>query len=80
MIVCVLVDESLALIELKQRASQRPNVGVDFSGTDFPAVARAFGGHGVWVDDAECLAREAEAALTRAGLHPARLPHRAACL
>jgi acetolactate synthase-1/2/3 large subunit len=66
-IVCVLVDESLALIELKQRASQRPNVGVDFSGTDFPAVARAFGGHGVWVDDAECLAREAEAALTRQG-------------
>ncbi|MAB00422.1 MAG: acetolactate synthase [Stappia sp.] len=66
-IVCVLVDESLALIELKQRASQRPNVGVDFSGTDFPAVARAFGGHGVWVDDAESLAREAGAALARQG-------------
>ena len=66
-IVCVLVDESLALIELKQRASQRANVGVDFSGTDFPAVARAFGGHGVWIDDAESLAREAEAALDRKG-------------
>lgn len=64
-LVCVLVDESLALIELKQRASQRPNVGVDFAGTDFPALARALGGHGVWVDDAETLAREAQAALSR---------------
>ncbi|MBC00796.1 MAG: acetolactate synthase [Rhodobacteraceae bacterium] len=64
-IVCVLVDESLALIELKQRAGQRPNVGVDFSGTDFPALARAMGGHGVWVDDVETLAREAAAALAR---------------
>jgi acetolactate synthase-1/2/3 large subunit len=64
-IVCVLVDESLALIELKQRAGQRANVGVDFGGTDFPALARAMGGHGVWVDDAETLAREAQTALTR---------------
>lgn len=49
-IIVVLVDESLALIELKQRASQRPNVGVDFDGTDFPAVAQALGGHGSWID------------------------------
>ncbi|MDN3721648.1 thiamine pyrophosphate-dependent enzyme [Roseibium salinum] len=34
-IICVLVDTSLALIELKQRGSQRPNVGVDFGETDF---------------------------------------------
>jgi acetolactate synthase I/II/III large subunit len=64
-IICVLVDESLALIELKQRAMQKPNAAVDFGGTDFPAVARALGGHGVWIDDAETLAREATAALAR---------------
>jgi acetolactate synthase I/II/III large subunit len=64
-IVCVLVDESLALIELKQRATQRPNSAVDFGGSDFPAVARALGGHGVWIDDAETLKREATAALLR---------------
>ncbi|MES2665580.1 MAG: thiamine pyrophosphate-binding protein [Pseudomonadota bacterium] len=64
-IICVLVDESLTLIEMKQRASQRPNLGVTFGGTDFPALARAFGGHGVWVDDVETLRREAQAAQTR---------------
>ncbi|MEM9732841.1 MAG: thiamine pyrophosphate-binding protein [Pseudomonadota bacterium] len=65
LIICVLVDESLALIELKQRGSQRPNVGVDFSGSDFPAIAQAMGGHGVWVDDAQTLETEAAAALNR---------------
>ncbi len=64
-IICVLVDESLALIELKQRATQRPNAAVDFGGTDFPAVARAMGGHSVWIDDAATLRREAKAALSR---------------
>ncbi len=64
-IVCVLVDESLSLIELKQRNTQRPNLGVDFGGTDFPALARIFGGHGVWVEDRETLVQEAEAALER---------------
>ena len=64
-IIVVLVDESLALIEMKQRGSQRPNQGVDFGGTDFPAVAAAMGGHGVWIDDAEGLATEAAAALDR---------------
>lgn len=66
-IICVLVDTSLALIELKQRNSQRPNVGVDFGETDFPAVAAAYGGHGAWVEDAETLRTEAEAALSRDG-------------
>jgi acetolactate synthase I/II/III large subunit len=64
-IICVLVDESLALIELKQRGSQRPNVAVDFGGSDFPAIAKAMGGHGVWIDDAVTLAHEAQAALAR---------------
>ncbi|MEM9332685.1 MAG: thiamine pyrophosphate-binding protein [Pseudomonadota bacterium] len=64
-IICVLVDESLTLIEMKQRASQRPNLGVDFTGSDFPAVANALGGYGVWVDDASALKEEAANALTR---------------
>ena len=64
-ILCVLVDESLALIELKQRGSQRANLGVEFGGTDFPALAKAFGGVGVWVDDVQTLATEAKAALKR---------------
>ena len=65
-IICVLVDASLTLIEMKQRASQRANLGVDFGATDFPAVARAFGGHGAWVDDVDGLNLELAAALTRA--------------
>ena len=65
LIICVLVDESLALIELKQRNSQRKNVGVDFAGTDFVGVTNAMGGHGVWVEGVEALKTEATAALTR---------------
>ena len=51
-VIVVLVDSSLALIELKQRRSKLPNVGVDFGATDFAAVAEAMGGHGVVVGDA----------------------------
>jgi acetolactate synthase I/II/III large subunit len=58
----VFVDESLALIELKQRGSQLRNVGVDFGGTDFAAVARAMGGDGHTVGDRTGL----ESALKRA--------------
>ncbi|MDD9910570.1 MAG: thiamine pyrophosphate-binding protein [Ahrensia sp.] len=43
----VFVDESLALIDLKQRQRQLTNNGVDFIGHDYAAIARAFGGHGV---------------------------------
>ena len=57
-IIVVLVDESLALIELKQRRSELPNAGVNFGGTDFVALAQAYGGYGAWVEDAESLARE----------------------
>ncbi len=65
LLICVLVDESLALIELKQRNTQRKNLGVDFPGTDFVGIANAMGGHGVWIDDPESLKREATTALTR---------------
>lgn len=82
-VICVLVDDSLALIELKQRNTQRPNLGVDFGGagrsTDFAALARAFGGYGVEVTDQGALAREAKSALTRNSfsLIAARIPRRA---
>ncbi|HBM88772.1 MAG: thiamine pyrophosphate-binding protein [Parvibaculaceae bacterium] len=65
LVITVMVDESLGLIEMKQRAMGRANTGVDFDGTDFPAVADAMGGKGVWVDDVETLEREASAALNR---------------
>ncbi len=82
-LICVLVDNSLSLIEMKQRGSQRPNLGVDFAaagtGTDFAALARAFGGHGVDVSDTATLAREAKSALTRDRftLIAAHIPRRA---
>lgn len=82
-VICVLVDDSLSLIEMKQRATQRPNLGVDFGGagqgTDFAALARAFGGHGVQVTDSDTLAAEAMAALSRDRftLIAARIPRRA---
>jgi acetolactate synthase I/II/III large subunit len=64
-IVCVLVDESLALIDLKQRKSQLPSIGVSFGKTDFAAVARAYGGHGANVTNAAELKIEIEQALVR---------------
>ncbi|MFL5331663.1 MAG: thiamine pyrophosphate-binding protein [Geminicoccaceae bacterium] len=45
-ILVVLQDESLALIELKQRQAGLPQLGVRLGRTDLPAVARAFGGEG----------------------------------
>ena len=48
-VVVVFVDRSLALIELKQRREGLQNAGVDFGRTDFAALARVFGGHGVTV-------------------------------
>lgn len=61
----VFVDSSLELIAMKQRAAGRPAAGVSLGTTDFPAAARAFGGHGAWVDDLDSLRHETEAALRR---------------
>ena len=44
--IIVFADDSLALIEMKQRGNQMANCGVDFGGTDFEGVARAMGGKG----------------------------------
>ncbi len=60
----VFVDASLALIELKQRQRQMPNVGVDFAQHDFAAIGRAFGGNGVNVADRAGLRDALETALT----------------
>jgi acetolactate synthase-1/2/3 large subunit len=65
-IVIVLVDQSLGLIELKQRTSGLPNLGVDFDGTDFAAVATALGGGGATVSSRDDLGK----ALTIALSHP----------
>jgi len=54
-VIVVYVDESLALIEKKQREAGLPNLGVDFEGTDWVALARAMGGHGVAVQDRKAL-------------------------
>jgi acetolactate synthase-1/2/3 large subunit len=65
LIVVVFVDESLALIELKQRNMGYANTGVDFGASDFPALARAFNLHGVWADNREVLASELSQAMER---------------
>lgn len=62
-VIVVFVDRSLALIEMKQRQRQLPNVGVDFAAPDFAVVARGFGGHGVDVHDRAGLKAAMEAAL-----------------
>ena len=42
----ILVDASLALIELKQRQRQLTNNGVDFARHDLAAMGKTFGGNG----------------------------------
>ena len=64
-VIIVFVDESLALIELKQRNSGLPNLGVEFGATDFPAVAEALGGIGRWVSNHEELREGLEGAFER---------------
>ncbi len=63
-VVIVYVDESLALIEKKQREVKLPNLGVDFGATDFAAVAQALGGRGLKVRDRKGLAAAVKDALS----------------
>lgn len=63
--VVVFVDEQLGLIELKQRGSQMANLGVEFPGTDFTAVAKAMGGAGETVHDRASLNAAIKAAHAR---------------
>jgi acetolactate synthase-1/2/3 large subunit len=62
-VIVVFVDESLALIEIKQRHGELANQGVDFGGTDFTAMAKAMGGNGVTVRDRKALAKAVEEGL-----------------
>ena len=65
LVIVVFVDESLALIELKQRRAEMSNLGVDFGPTNFPKVAEALGGEGKWVSDKSDLIEAFEDAYER---------------
>lgn len=65
--IVVFQDRALALIALKQAAAGLAPSGVALGRTDFPAVARAFGGHGVGVSDAPAFARALREAERRPG-------------
>lgn len=63
--IMVLVDQSLALIELKQRGLQFGNLGVDFGATDFVGLAEVLGGVGRNIEDAATLENELTSAWQR---------------
>ena len=62
-IIIVFVDGAYALIEMKQRAMQLPNAGVDLGITDFAAIATAFGGIGITMTSTALLESALRAAL-----------------
>jgi acetolactate synthase-1/2/3 large subunit len=64
-IAIVMQDESLALIELKQRQAGLTAAGVRLGHTDLAAVAAAFGGAGVTVADPDALRTALRDALRR---------------
>lgn len=61
--VVVLQDRSLALIELKQAQAGLARAGVGLGATDYPAIARAFGGRGWSVGSVDALRGALEEAL-----------------
>lgn len=63
--ITVFVDEQLALIELKQRNTGYDNLGVDFGGTDFAALAQAMGGVGILATGEDTLEEALKAAFGR---------------
>ncbi len=63
--VIVFVDHQLALIELKQRASRFPSLGIEFGATNFDNVARAMGGFGVTVQNRAELKQAIESAFAQ---------------
>jgi len=63
-ILVIFVDDSLALIEMKQRAMGYENLGVDSAeSTDFVSIAKAFNLDAQWVDDDRQLRLALETAL-----------------
>lgn len=67
-IVIVLVDRSLALIELKQRRSNLANLAVDFGPSDFARIAEGFGGAGATVASEDALHTALREAVARQNL------------
>ncbi|MGE3289780.1 MAG: thiamine pyrophosphate-binding protein [Geminicoccaceae bacterium] len=55
-VLLIFQDHSLALISLKQRRVGLPEIGVRLGPTDYVAIAKAFGGHGVAVSNTDDLA------------------------
>ncbi|UNV90745.1 MULTISPECIES: thiamine pyrophosphate-binding protein [unclassified Comamonas] len=78
-IVIVFADESLSLIEIKQRANGQPNLGVDFESTDFAAVSRSVGGLGFDVSSRDELAEAINTSLkaSKFSLISCRIPRMA---
>ena len=64
-LIIVFVDQSLALIELKQRKMKLINQGVEFGATDFPAIADALGGFGSWIENQEELHKSLQGVFER---------------
>lgn len=64
-IIIIFVDESLALIELKQRTMKFENVGVDFKQTDFESIGNTYGFHSESIDNSSALEQALSSALDR---------------
>lgn len=78
-IVIVFADECLSLIEIKQRGSGQPNLGVDFDSTDFAAVGSALGGNGFDVRNRQELEQAIQKSLASANFSviSCRIPRKA---
>ncbi|MGR3290183.1 MAG: thiamine pyrophosphate-binding protein [Paracoccaceae bacterium] len=63
--IIVLVDDTLTLIERKQSTMQLPELGVGFGATNFPALARAYGGYGTTITDSKQFSAALNAARSR---------------
>ncbi|WP_376089372.1 thiamine pyrophosphate-binding protein [Roseomonas sp. CCTCC AB2023176] len=66
--ILVLQDESLGLIELKQRSAGLPRAAVTLGRTGFDRLAEAFGGVGAVVEDRAALRIALDASFARPGL------------
>jgi acetolactate synthase-1/2/3 large subunit len=61
--IVVFRDDTLSLIKLKQERMQLPEIGVRTGSPDYAALAKAYGGNGVVVEDVQSLRRAAQGAL-----------------
>jgi acetolactate synthase-1/2/3 large subunit len=61
--IVVFRDDTLSLIKLKQERMQLPEIGVRTGSPDYAALAKAYGGNGIVVEDVQSLRRAAQGAL-----------------